>query len=154
MGSNNSLCKAKGLLVTAPFELCVAFLVGLGKCLGLSYKHISVYFNLYFQCCLLAVFGSLPLIASIIRFIHYMTWSNGLMIIVFLFYASIYLVGLLWLIRHYSGNPELVFDRCVADLLGVSRYWHLSYYLVNLIIFVVWWLAIVAANIILFLLLL
>lgn len=154
MESNNSLCKVKGLLVSAPFELCVAFLVGLGKCLGLSYKQISVYFNLYFQGYLLTVFGTLPLIAAIIRFIHNMTWANGLMILVFLFYASVYLVGILWLNRHYSGNPELVFDRCVTDLLVVSGYWHLSYYLVNLIIFVVWWLALVAANIILFLFLL
>lgn len=153
MDLHSSLGKATKLLIAIPFGLCAGFLLVLGKVLGLSYKQISVYFNLYFQGALLALSGALPLIAFIIRFCHYPNLSNGLVMAVFLIYASIYVAGFVWLVRHYSGDTNLVFDKCVSDLQSISRYWHLSYHTVNLIIFIAWWLALISTNIILFLLL-
>ena len=114
------------LFITIPFLVCVAFLVGLGKCLGLSYKQISVYFNLYFQGFLLLLSGMLPFVASFIRLCHDMTFANGIMTLAFLGYGSIYLAGFIWMIIHYKGTAEYAFDKCVADLLVVADNWHLS----------------------------
>lgn len=150
----SSFGKAAWLLVALPFGLCAGFLMVLGRLLGLSYKQISVYFNLYFQGALLALSGLLPLVGAIIRFGHCPDFTNGLAIAVFLVYASINVAGFVWLVRHYSGDTEEVFDRCVSDLHVISRYWHLSYHLVNLIIFIAWWLDLLSTNIILLLMLL
>ena len=150
----STLCKIVNVLVAILFGLCATFLVVLGRLLGLSYRQISVYFNLYLQGGLLALSGFLPLIASIIQCCQDVNLPNILVILVFAAYASIYVVGLLWLMRHYSGNTDLVYDKCVSDLVVVSNYWHLSYHSVNLVIFVAWWLALVFTNVMLLLLLL
>ena len=147
-------CKTSNRLIAILFGLCAVFLVVLGRLLGLSYKQISVYFNLHLQGWLLALSGSLPVFASIIRCCLNMNFSNILLIIIFSVYASIYAAGLLWLIRHYSGNTDSVFDKCVSDLYIISNYWHVSYHSVNLIIFVAWWLTLVLTNVTLLLLLL
>ena len=154
MKSLNIIRKIARLSVAIPFGACMGFLIVLGKCLRLRYEQISVYFNLYLQGGLLTLSGLMPLVASTIRYIHHATWMNGLLLLALLGYATIYLAGFSWLIRHYSGNATCTFDKCVAELHELSRHWHLSYRMVNLVIFVVWWASLVAANVTLCLLLL
>ena len=52
------------VIILVPFGACVVFLLLLGKCLGLSYKQISVIFNLYTQGGLLLLSSLLPLVAA------------------------------------------------------------------------------------------
>ena len=47
-------------LALLPFGLCVLFLILLGKLFGLTYKQISVVFNLWVQGGLLALSGLIP----------------------------------------------------------------------------------------------
>ena len=48
------------------FQLCVRFLERLARCTGLSYKQISVVFNIYFQGAVLMLSAFLPLVAIIV----------------------------------------------------------------------------------------
>lgn len=47
-------------LALLPFGLCVLFLLLLGKLFGLTYKQISVVFNLWVQGAVLALSGMVP----------------------------------------------------------------------------------------------
>lgn len=135
------------LIVGVPFGCCALFLLILGTCLGLSYKQISVYFNLYLQGVVLMLSGAMPLVASVYQLYCDVSWLNCLQVIAMLFYWSIYIVGLLWMINHYKGSTDYAFDLCVADLRTVAQKWRLSYHTVNLIIFIGWWLALFYINI-------
>lgn len=133
--------------VGIPFGCCALFLLILGKCLGLNYKQISVYFNLYLQGTVLMISGAMPLIASVYNFYTNISWLNSLLIVLMSFYWSLYIVGLCWMIKHYKGDTEYAFNLCVADLKAIAQLWRLSYYTVNLIIFIGWWLSLLYINI-------
>lgn len=134
------------LIIAIPFGICVLFLNILGWCVGLNYKQISVYFNLYFQGIILAFSSLLPVGASIYAWCTSAHLLYGIMLVCTLLYFSIYVVGLIWMIRHYSGSTEQAFDLCVSDLKSLAKKWSVSYMTVNLIIFVGWWLALFVMN--------
>lgn len=128
------------------FMLCAGFLLLLGKSLGLSYKQISVIFNLYLQGGLLLVSGMIPLVAITGKLIEQYI-NNGLFLLLMcLSYATIYVVAFVWLIRHYHLPMDYSFDLCVRDLQAISRKWHISYHAVNLVIFIWWWLSLIGIN--------
>lgn len=135
------------ILVLIPFGLCAGFLLLLGKCLGLSYKQISVIFNLHLQGWLLLFSGALPLLAGAWNFCQSPSWVAAIIVLLTLSYFSIYIVFFIWLLRHYHMPMNYAFDLCVSDLRVVASKWHLSYHAVNLIIFIFWWLAVVSLNI-------
>ena len=137
--------KGMHVVVLLPFMLCAGFLSLLGKCLGLSYKQISVIFNLYLQGGLLLLSGILPFAASV-WVLDYQTYRSWLLIITCMFYASIYVVAFNGLIKHYHLPMDYAFDLCVKDLQAVSKAWGISYHAVNLIVFIWWWLALVGIN--------
>ena len=135
------------LLVLIPFGICAGFLLLLGKCLGLSYKQISVIFNLHLQGGLLLLSGALPLLATCWNLTHHPSWQMVAAIFVAMSYLSIYIVGFIWLLKHYHLPMEYAFDLCVSDLKWLASKWHLSYHAVNLIIFIFWWLSFVLMNV-------
>lgn len=133
-------------IVLLPFMLCAGFLLLLGKSLGLSYKQISVIFNLYLQGGLLAMSGMLPLVASVWFLVEHASCIGWLILLLSLFYASIYVVGFVGLLQHYHLPMNYAFDLCVNDLERVAYKWHISYHAVNLVIFILWWVTVVAMN--------
>ena len=133
-------------LVIFPFMLCAGFLFLLGKCLGLSYKQISVIFNLYLQGGILSVSGIMPHAAITWKLIEQYNCRGLFLLLMSLSYATIYVVAFVWLIRRYHLPMDYSFDLCVSDLQTVSRKWHISYHAVNLVIFIWWWLALVGIN--------
>lgn len=135
--------------VGIPFGICVLFLQLLGKCLGLNYMQISVYFNLYLQGVVLVCSALLPTMASIIVLSHSMSLLSLLMTFCMISYFSIYFAGIVWMFQHYKGDINSSYALCVNDLLNVSRKWHVSYMAVNLIIFIGWWIALFTTNILL-----
>lgn len=135
------------LLVLIPFGVCAGFLLLLGKCLGLSYKQISVIFNLHLQGGLLLLSGALPFLFICWSFANSPSWQMALAAFLALSYLSIYIVGFIWLVRHYHLPMEYAFDLCVSDLKWLASKWHLSYHAVNLIIFIFWWLSLVLMNV-------
>ena len=54
-------------LALLPFGLCVLFLLLLGKLFGLTYKQISVVFNLWVQGGLLTLSGLAPLMVAVFK---------------------------------------------------------------------------------------
>ena len=133
--------------ILIPFMLCAGFLLLLGKSLGLSYKQISVIFNLYLQGGLLALSGMLPLVAIIWNMLEHPSCMGWLIMLLSMFYSSIYVVGFVGLLRHYHLPMNYAFDLCVSDLCRVASKWHISYHAVNLVIFIGWWLSLVGMNV-------
>lgn len=134
-------------LFLIPFAACVLFLRGLGLLFGLNYKQISVIFNLYLQGGLLCITGVLPFTAMAAScFVCCPSWCSVALLLALAFYACLYIIGFVWLIKHYKLPCNDAFDRCVADLQWLGRKWNMSYYAVNLIIFVAGWLSFVIIN--------
>ena len=129
------------------FRLCVCFLEFLGKTFKISYEKISIIVNLYIQGTLLMISGLLPLFASIYSIIHGVGWIETLCSIASLGYASIYLVGYSQLLSRYKNTSNQYFDLCVDDLMALSKRWGMHYFMVNLLIFVVWWLSVISINV-------
>lgn len=133
--------------VLIPFGICVVFLRLLGMMLGLSYKQISVVFNLYVQGTVLLLTGWLPFVAGIASAIICPSMINVIYMLLGACYGHIYLRGFLWMLNHYKLPMDDAFDLCVNDLRNVAKKWNKSYYTVNLIIFVAWYLALMGVNI-------
>ena len=134
-------------LILLPFMLCAGFLLLLGKSLGLSYKQISVVFNLYLQGGLLALSGMMPLVAIVWNMLEHSNSIYWFVMLLTIFYASIYVVGFIGLLQHYHLPMNYAFDLCVNDLECIASKWHISYHAVNLVIFIGWWLSLVGMNV-------
>lgn len=133
-------------LILLPFLLCVGFLQILGKCFRLSYKQISVVFNLYLQGAILTFSGIMPLVA-IIWNIHKCSIEVVSLLLGCAIYFSIYVTAFISMLRHYHLPLEYAFDLCVKDLQWIASKWHISYYAVNIVIFILWWLSIIGMNV-------
>ena len=136
-------------IITIPFALCVLFLQGLGKCFGLTYKQISVIFNLWIQGGVLVLSGCLPFVHSLMCPFQAPEGMRWIIRICALFYALMYLVGFVLMLRHYRLPFNRAFDKCVGDLLHIASVWHCSYHAVNIIIFVILFLLLISLNILL-----
>lgn len=136
-------------LVNIPFALCVLFLQLLGKCFGLTYKQISVVFNLWIQGSVLVLSAWLPFVQNLIcpNWAHEGSW--WIIIICTLCYGLLYLMAFVLMLRHYHLPFNRAFDLCVNDLLRVASIWNCSYYAVNIIIFVIIFLFLLGLNILL-----
>ena len=133
-------------LALLPFGLCVLFLLGLGKLWGLTYKQISVVFNLWVQGAALTLSGLAPAAACVYKLAHGGSHLWLAAVIPFLAYAAIYVYGFVRMLRHYHLPFEDAFDLCVEDLQMLSAKWHTTYEMVNLILFVLFFLVLITIN--------
>ncbi len=141
-----SLIGLGGKLLIIPFGFCVLFLRVLGMLLGLNYKQISVVFNLYLQGGLLCLAGVSPLFIAAYNCICHFSFVSFGLFLAFVFYAIIWVCGFVWLLRRYKLPCDSAFDLCVADLKLLGTCWGMSYYAINLLIFVVGWLSLFIIN--------
>ncbi|WP_400137008.1 hypothetical protein [Capnocytophaga canimorsus] len=124
--------KIKNGLMLLLFSICAAFLYVLSWFLGLNYKEISVYFNLYFQTIVPIVIG-VYFVGK--YFINKRLNVFSLLTIVMLV-GNIYL--LLWVYKRYPiVKINYSFNKCVADLQWLAKYFKTQYVDVNIYIFVV-----------------
>ncbi|AWL78213.1 hypothetical protein DKB58_04265 [Capnocytophaga canimorsus] len=124
--------KIKNGLMLLLFSICAAFLYVLGWFFGLNYKEISVYFNLYFQTIVPIVIG-VYFVGK--YFINKKLNIFSLLTIVMLV-GNIYL--LLWVYKRYPiVKINYSFNKCVADLQWLAKYFKTQYVDVNIYIFVV-----------------
>ena len=128
------------------FNLCVQFLSFIGHCFRFNYEEISVLINLYFQGIILTISGFLPLVASSYALVIEPGSISLVIWIMMLSYASFYGVECYFLFRHYPLKLENSFRQCVLDLLSLCDCLHFPYIMLNLLIFVVWWLAVIFVN--------
>ena len=137
------------MMFTILFKLCAFFLLFLGRVFHCSYEKISVIFNLYLQGNILTLSGVLPFIASCAAMISDPGGWHFLLCVMTLCYASFYIVGRYLLFKHYPPRWIPTFNLCVSDLMKLVKCLHVSYVVVNLLIFVVWWLAVIGVNVLL-----
>ncbi len=127
------------------FKLCVGFLQWLGDVTHLTYIEISVIFNLWVQGGLLVLSAALPFGVAVYR---YLTDNLHFGVVAFTGISfAIQCAGFAWVLVHYGGNMSRAFDLCVDDLLRVAEVCHTTYNMVNILIFVLGWLAVFGANV-------
>ena len=135
-------------LALLPFGWCVKFLLALGKLFGLTYIQISVVFNLWVQGAVLTLSGVIPFGVAIYKMLE--QFSVGWLILAFVFacYAGAYVYAFIKMLRHYHLPFDDAFFLCVMDLERVASKWHTTYEMVNLLIFVLFYLILLALNVI------
>ena len=129
-----------------PFMLCVGFLLLLGKICGMTYKQISVVFNLWVQGAVLMLSGLAPAVAAIYKLT---TCGSPIWMAVaalLLVYAAAHVYGFVRMLQHYHLPFDRAFDLCVKDLILWAKKLHTTYEMTNLIIFVLLFLILIGLN--------
>ena len=134
-------------LALLPFGLCVLFLLLLGKLFGLTYKQISVVFNLWVQGAILTLSGLAPLGATIYLLTEEVSIGRLLLALLLFSYGMVYVYAFIKMLRHYHLPFDDAFDLCVKELMWVAEKWHTTYQMVNLLIFILFYLILLGLNI-------
>ena len=134
-------------LALLTFGLGVLFLRMLGRLFGLTYKQISVVFDLWVQGGVLTLSGLAPLGVAVYKTMD--SFSTGWLVltIVLALYGMIYVYGFFRMLQHYHLPFDDAFDVCVRDLQWLAKKWHSTYQMVNIIIFVILFLVLIGLNI-------
>ena len=119
----------------------------LGKLFRLTYKQISVVFNLWVRGVVLTLSGLTPFRASICLLTEDVSIDRLLQALLLFCYGMVYVYAFIKILRHYHLPFDDAFDRCVSDLQWLARKWSTTYQIVNLLIFVVLFLLISSINI-------
>ena len=134
-------------LALLPFGLCVLFLLLLGKLFGLTYKQISVAFNLWVQGAVLMLSGMAPFGIAIYKMLESFSMGWLLLTIILALYGAAYLYAFMKMLHHYHLPFDAAFDLCVDDLKRIAVRWHTTYEMVNLLIFILFYLVLLCLNI-------
>jgi hypothetical protein len=119
----------------------------LGKLFGLTYKQISVVFNLWVQGALLTLSGLAPLGFTLYKLQESLSLGWFLGALVLACYGGVYVYAFIKMLRHYHLPFDDAFDLCVKDLMWVAEKWHTTYHMVNLLIFILFYLILLGLNI-------
>ena len=137
-------------LALLPFGLCVLFLLLLGKLFGLTYKQISVVFNLWVQGAVLALSGLAPFGIAIYKILESFSMGWLLLTIIFAVYGMAYVYAFIKMLQHYHLPFNDAFDLCVMDLQFLAKKWHTTYQMVNLLVFVLFYLILLGVNVMIY----
>ena len=130
-----------------PFRLCVRFLQGLGKLCGMTYKQISVVFNLWIQGGVLMLSGIAPFCIATFKMPEPCSMGWGVLTIILGVYGLAYLYAFIKMLQHYHLPFDDAFDLCVKDLELYANKWHTTYERVNLLFFVEFYLLLLVLNV-------
>jgi hypothetical protein len=117
-------------MIDSLFMVCVKFLQWLGARTRLTYKEISVVFNLWVQGVVLLIASVAPLVVGLIK-------GCEVGVVPLAVYALACSLVILKILRHYMMPMNEAFDLCVEDLQRIAMKWNRSYNYVNIVIFVV-----------------
>ena len=134
-------------LALLPFGLCVLFLLLLGKLCGLTYKQISVVFNLWLQGVVLMLSGLAPFGIAVYKMMGSFSLWWLLLSAVLLIYGFAYVYAFIKMLQHYHLPFNAAFDLCVDDLQRLVAKWNTTYQMVNLLIFILFYLILLGLNI-------
>ena len=134
-------------LALLPFGLCVLFLLLLGKLFGLTYKQISVVFNLWVQGAVLVLSGLAPFGIAIYKLLESFSMGWLLLTIIFAVYGMAYVYAFIKMLQHYHLPFIDAFELCVVDLQLLAKKWHTTYQMVNLLIFIFFYLILIGVNV-------
>ena len=108
-------------LALLPFGLCVLFLLLLGKLFGLTYKQISVVFNLWVQGAVLALSGMAPFGIAVYKMMESFSMWWLVLSTVLLIYGIAYVYAFIKMLQHYHLPFNAAFDLCVEDLQKLAK---------------------------------
>ena len=132
--------------MNALFDACCRLMQFAGQTFGFSYKEICVIGNLYVQGGLLWLLGIAAAIEGV-RLLPRAGARFAKVLSVFGILDGIISTALFaWLVVHYRGGAEAAFDRCVDDLLQLAARLRITYQELNILIFVVGFLAVLALQ--------
>ena len=134
-------------LALLPFGLCMLFLLLLGKLCGLTYKQISVVFNLWLQGVVLMLSGLAPFGIAVYKMMGAFSLWWLLLSAVLLIYGFAYVYAFIKMLQHYHLPFNAAFDLCVDDLQRLAAKWNTTYQMVNLLIFILFYLILLGLNI-------
>ena len=122
------------------FDYCCQIMYALGNLLGLSYQEVCVIGNIYVQGALLVAASAVPVWFAFKQKSHYALKAVAC--------VNVLCCSALVLYFCFRYAPPLAasFDRCVEDLKSLAEVWHTTYVVVNIVIFVLWWLASIFSN--------
>ena len=124
---------------------CLALI---GKLFGWDYYRASVYICIHLWPLLFVAMALVMLAIAIVS-------TNPFWISVCSIYALFNLFGYWVVIKHYyPGTIDEIFQHCFSDLMAIAEEWHTSYAIVNLIIYVLAFILIMAFDVSLILLML
>ena len=126
-------------LALLPFGLCVLFL----------HKQISVVFNLWVQGAVLMLSGMAPFGIAIYKMLESFSMGWLLLTIILALYGAAYLYAFMKMLHHYHLPFDAAFDLCVDDLKRIAVRWHTTYEMVNLLIFILFYLVLLCLNVLL-----
>ena len=124
----------------ALFNYCCEIMYALGDLLGLSYQEVCVVGNIYAQGALLVAAAAVPVWFAFRCESHY---SLRVVACVNVLCCS---ALVLYFCFRYAPPLAASFDRCVEDLKNLAEAWHTTYVVVNIVIFVLWWVASIFWN--------
>lgn len=124
----------------ALFNYCCQIMYALGNLLGLSYREVCVIGNIYVQGTLLVAASIVPVWFAFRPESHY-----ALRVVAC---VNVLCCSALVLYFYFRYAPPLAasFDRYVEDLKNLAEAWHTTYVVVNIVIFVLWWVASIFWN--------
>lgn len=123
-------------------------LAKIGRFLGWDYEKSSVYVCIH-------LWPLLCVAASLVMLVSAVATGYGLWITACTIYASLNVFGYWAVVKHYyPGTIKEIFELCMTDLLVIAKRWHTSYAVVNLVIYIILFAAIMAFDTILILLIL
>ena len=124
----------------ALFSLCCGIMYALGSLLGLSYEEVCVIGNIYVQGALLVAATATPLWYAFKQGEHH---AIKIITVVNILCCS---ALVLYFCFRYAPPLGVAFDRCVDDLNNLAAVWNTTYVVVNVLIFVLWWVGSIAWN--------
>ena len=126
------------------FTLCTDFLEFLAQVFHTTYYRMSVYFNIYFQGGVLLLSALALLICSAVVTYQdgFQTKTNFLMV-----YAIVQMLFIAIAFYRYRPPLDSAYYRCFYDLLTISMHNMVIYALVNILIFIVFYLMLLISNI-------
>lgn len=111
-----------------------------GKPFGWNYTKVSVYICIH-------LWPILCVAMSLVMLCIALTTANGWWVTVCTIYALLNAFGYWAVVKHYyPGSNEVIFERCMNELIAIAREWHTTYAVVNLAIYVLLFAAIMAFN--------
>ena len=125
------------------FQFLCGCLAQIGRPFGWNYEKASVYICIH-------LWPILCIAMTVVMLSMALLSANPLMITVCSIYVLFSMFGYWIVIKHYyPGSIEEIFEHCYSDLMTIAKEWHTSYATVNLIIYVILFIAIMAFDVLL-----
>ena len=128
------------------FHACCDFLRFAAGVCGCTYEEVSVVINLYLQGGILWLLGAAAAVAGW-RSLRRTEGRSAVLARLGLLDGVVSTVLFAWLLIHYRGGVTVAFDRCVEDLERLSSALGVTYRELNILIFVLGFLCLLALQI-------